>query len=65
MSNSAHTAAPVTLTTEADATELVALRNQLKQDAAATKRQLPSYNDLLMKLITEALIEFPALNSRI
>ena len=34
MAYSAHTSAPVTLTTEVDATELVALRKALKEDAA-------------------------------
>jgi pyruvate dehydrogenase E2 component (dihydrolipoamide acetyltransferase) len=65
MANSAHTAAPVTLTTEVDATELVALRKQLKNDATTTDRMIPSYNDLLMKLVAEALIEFPTLNARL
>ena len=65
MSNSAHTAAPVTLTTEVDATELVVLRKQLKKDGEATGRAVPSYNDLLTKLVAEALIDFPALNSRL
>lgn len=65
MLDSAHTTAPVTLTTEVDATELVKLRNQLKGDAEATARPVPAYTDLLTKLVGEALIEFPAVNSRL
>jgi pyruvate dehydrogenase E2 component (dihydrolipoamide acetyltransferase) len=60
MAFSAHTATPVTLTTEADATELVRLRQQLKEDGAAL---VPSYNDLLAKLVAQALLEHPQLNA--
>jgi len=62
---SARTTAPVTLTTEADATELVRLRSQLKNDPTASSRPIPTYNDLLRKLIAHALIEQPALNARL
>jgi pyruvate dehydrogenase E2 component (dihydrolipoamide acetyltransferase) len=62
MAASAHTAAAVTLTTEADATELVRLRQQLKTDTA---RRVPSYNDLLVKLVGQALGEHPALSARL
>jgi pyruvate dehydrogenase E2 component (dihydrolipoamide acetyltransferase) len=58
---SAHNAASVTLTTEADATELVRLRNQLKSDIT---QLVPSYNDLLTKLVAQALIEHPQVNAR-
>ncbi|HXG27908.1 MAG TPA: dihydrolipoamide acetyltransferase family protein, partial [Nevskiales bacterium] len=63
MAESTHTAAAVTLTTEADATELVVLREQFK--AALTPRGLvaPSYNDLLIKLAAVALQEHPFLNA--
>jgi pyruvate dehydrogenase E2 component (dihydrolipoamide acetyltransferase) len=64
MSASSTTTAPVTLTTEVDATELVALRKRLKADADATGQPTPSYNDLLAKLVAEALKEHPTLNSR-
>ena len=74
MATSAHTVAPVTLTTEADATELVRLRKQLKDDAAvgaglasaqnASAQPVPSYNDLLAKLTALALLEHPAVNAR-
>jgi pyruvate dehydrogenase E2 component (dihydrolipoamide acetyltransferase) len=61
MAASAHTVAPVTLTTEADATELVRLRRQLKEDGGLP---LPSYNDLLAKLVAQALLEHPMVNAR-
>jgi pyruvate dehydrogenase E2 component (dihydrolipoamide acetyltransferase) len=58
MLQSATTTAPVTLTTETDATELVALRAQ--QRAAG----IPcSYNDLLLWLLARALREHPRLNA--
>jgi pyruvate dehydrogenase E2 component (dihydrolipoamide acetyltransferase) len=60
MAASSHTTAAVTLTTEADATELVRLRKQLKDDGAAA----PSYNDLLAKLCAAALLEHPQVNAR-
>jgi pyruvate dehydrogenase E2 component (dihydrolipoamide acetyltransferase) len=60
MAVSSHTAAPVTLTTEADATELVRLRKQLKDD----RGPVPSYTDLLTKLCAAALLEHPQVNSR-
>jgi pyruvate dehydrogenase E2 component (dihydrolipoamide acetyltransferase) len=65
MSASAHTTAPVTLTTEVDATELVKLRQQLKGDKASADRPTPSYNDLLAKLCSVALAEQPMLNARL
>jgi len=57
----AHTTAAVTLTTEADATELVRLRQQLKDNGAPV---VPSYNDLLAKLAALALAEHPQVNAR-
>jgi len=62
MARSAHTVAPVTLTTEADATELVHLRDQLKSEPG---RIVPSYTDFLVKLTARALQEHPALYSRL
>jgi pyruvate dehydrogenase E2 component (dihydrolipoamide acetyltransferase) len=61
----AHTTAPVTLTTEADATELVRLREQLRRDPAASALPLPSFSDLFVKLAAHALDEHPALNARL
>jgi len=61
----AHNTAPVTLTTEVDATELVRLRGQLKADAPAGPQPIPSYTDLMAKLVAHALQEHPALNARL
>jgi len=61
MAAAAHTTAAVTLTTEADATELVRLRQQLKDNGAQV---VPSYNDLLAKLAAQALTEHPQVNAR-
>lgn len=61
MSASAHTAAPVTLTTEADVSQLVQLREQLR---AAGENPLPSYTDFLIKLVSYVLESHPALNAR-
>jgi pyruvate dehydrogenase E2 component (dihydrolipoyllysine-residue acetyltransferase) len=63
MAESAHTAAPVTLTTEADATELARLRSNIVADMAGTDLAAPSYNDLLVRLVALALLEHPALNA--
>jgi pyruvate dehydrogenase E2 component (dihydrolipoamide acetyltransferase) len=62
MAESAHTAAPVTLTTEADATELVRLREQARSDAGGAV-PVPSYNDLLVRIVAVALGEHPDLNA--
>jgi len=61
MARSAHTNASVTLTTEADATELVRIREQIKADSQLGVE--PSYNALLAKLVAKALLEHPALNA--
>ncbi len=62
MLESAKTTVPVTLTTRADATNLVALRNQFKsvQRDGAT----PSYQDIITKLTSLALCEHPHMNCR-
>lgn len=65
MARSAHTTAPVTLTAEVDATELVALRNTLKGDPLASRQPIPSYNDILAKIAAQALLEHPYMNARI
>jgi len=61
----AHNTAPVTLTTEVDATELVRLRTQLKSDSQAAAQPIPSYTDLMAKLVAQVLLEHPALNARL
>jgi len=63
MAHSAHDTAPVTLTTEADATELVRLRETLKTDPLT--KVAPSYNVLLAKLVAVALVEHHDLNATI
>ena len=65
MAASAHTAAPVTMTTEVDATELVRLRAQLKADAPSQAAVVPTINDVLIKIVAHALKEHPALNARL
>jgi pyruvate dehydrogenase E2 component (dihydrolipoamide acetyltransferase) len=64
MATSAHTVAAVTLTTEADASEIVRLRKQLQNDSTASAQPVPSYNDLLAKLTSQALMEHPMVNAR-
>lgn len=63
MADSAHSSAAVTLVTEADATDLVALREQLKAVYGPRDGLVPSYNDLLIKLTALALLEHPLLNA--
>ena len=63
MAESAHTTASVTLTTEADATEFVALRERLKATLGSRNLPVPSYNDLLIKLTAVALQNHPNLNA--
>ncbi len=63
MADSAHTTAAVTLTTEADATALVALREQLKATFGPRNLPVPSYNDLLIKICATALESHPHLNA--
>jgi pyruvate dehydrogenase E2 component (dihydrolipoamide acetyltransferase) len=53
-------AAPVTLTTKADATRLVALRNQLKTNGPLA----PSYTDLILMLTAAALRQHPLLQAQ-
>jgi pyruvate dehydrogenase E2 component (dihydrolipoamide acetyltransferase) len=53
--------APVTLTTKVDATALVAWRTHRKEHAGG--RIVPSYNDMLVKFATLALVEVPELNA--
>jgi pyruvate dehydrogenase E2 component (dihydrolipoamide acetyltransferase) len=62
MSESAHITAPVTLTTEADATELVTLREQAKARLTPRGVKVPSYNALLIKLVTVTLQDHPNVN---
>ena len=63
MATSHHSTAPVTLTTEADATELVELRKRLKITANQSGQGAPSYQDLFVRVVARALEEHPELNS--
>jgi pyruvate dehydrogenase E2 component (dihydrolipoamide acetyltransferase) len=62
MTESARTVAPVTLTTEADATELVAIRGHLKAEIGENE-VVPSYTDLIVRLTALALLKHPDLNA--
>jgi pyruvate dehydrogenase E2 component (dihydrolipoamide acetyltransferase) len=62
MMESRQTTAPVTLMSIVDATNLVALRNRLKQ--ATRAGPVPSFTDLLVKLVATALQNHPILASR-
>jgi len=63
MAQSAHTTAGLTLTTEADATELVALVGRFR-DLLAGQELIPGYNDVLLKALGRALQDHPYLNAR-
>lgn len=57
--------APVTLTMEVDATDFVALREQLKLSLADELGFNLGYNDLLFKVTAKALRAFPFINARL
>jgi pyruvate dehydrogenase E2 component (dihydrolipoamide acetyltransferase) len=61
MALSSHTTAPVTLTTEADATDLVKMREGWKADARSDF--VPSYTVLFAALAARALVEHPYMNT--
>ena len=63
MVESQRTAAPVTLTTTVDATNLVNLRRQYK-DAGPPDRDAPGLTDILVKLTALALRDHPMLHAR-
>ncbi len=65
MAQSAQTVAAVTLTTEADATALVRLREQAIAEQRDAGDDLPTYSDLLIKVVALALGEHPALNAEL
>ncbi len=62
VSESAHSTASVTLTAEADATNLVSRRDELKAGASG-EAIVPTYTDLFVKLAATALEKHPLLNS--
>ncbi len=65
MAASAHTAARVTLVSEADATAFVEARERLKADVADEWGFAPGYNDLLGLIVARALRDFPYMNARL
>lgn len=65
MGTSAHTTAPVTLQSVADATAFVALRTQLKDALANELGFNVGYNDLLAVMVAKALRQFPYMNVRL
>jgi pyruvate dehydrogenase E2 component (dihydrolipoamide acetyltransferase) len=65
MAESVHTTARVTLVSEVDATELVALREQFKARYTDAWGFAPGYNDLLALIVASALREFPYMNVRL
>jgi pyruvate dehydrogenase E2 component (dihydrolipoamide acetyltransferase) len=62
MHRSKSVTAPVTLTARVDATVMAKLRADWK--AAEHHEMLPSYSDMIMKLVSGALLKHPALNAR-
>lgn len=64
MLEGSQTTAPVTLTTTADATNLVSLRAQFKATAAGPDDVVPGYLDMIVKLVGRALAENPELNQQ-
>ena len=65
MALSAQTVAAVTLTTEADATLLVRLREQAAAEQQDAADDVPTYTDLMIKMVALALTEHPALNAEL
>jgi pyruvate dehydrogenase E2 component (dihydrolipoamide acetyltransferase) len=65
MAESVQTTARVTLTSEVDATEFVALREQLKARYSEAWGFSPGYNDLLALVVISALRRFPYMNARL
>ncbi len=62
MLEGSQTTAPVTLTTTADATNLVSLRAQFKATVTGPDEVIPGYLDMITKLVGRALVENPELN---
>ena len=65
MAHSAQTVAAVTLTTEADATLLVRLREQAAAEQQDAADDVPTYTDFLLKVVGLALAEHPELNAEL
>jgi len=63
MAESARTAAAVTLTTEADATDLADLRDRLYDGREETAETRVSFDAILVKIVSVALRQHPRLNA--
>lgn len=64
MLTSLRNTAPVTLTTRAVVSNLVLLRNQFQATARSADAVVPSYTDLVVKLVARVLVDHPWLNAR-
>ena len=65
VAHSAGTTARVTLVMEVDATELVSMRQRLKNKVETEWGFAPGYNDLLAKIVATALGRHPYMNARL
>ncbi len=65
MGTSVHTTARVTLLMEVDATQLVDARSRLKARVEKDWGFAPGYNDLLAKIVAQALKKYPYMNARL
>ena len=65
MAASVHTTARVTLVMEVDATQFVDARSRLKARVEKDWGFAPGYNDLLAKVVAQALRKFPYMNARL
>ena len=65
MGTSVHTTARVTLVMEVDATQFVDARNRLKERVEKDWGFAPGYNDLLAKIVAQALRKYPYMNARL
>ncbi len=64
MVHSVQTTAPVTLMASVDATNLVNLRGQFQSKGSSEAGFIPSYSDLIVKLVSVVLRDHPLLNAR-
>ncbi|HEX7434404.1 MAG TPA: dihydrolipoamide acetyltransferase family protein [Anaerolineaceae bacterium] len=65
MGASVHTTARVTLVIEVDATEFVSARSRIKNRVEKDWGFAPGYNDLLAKVVAQALRKHPYMNARL
>jgi pyruvate dehydrogenase E2 component (dihydrolipoamide acetyltransferase) len=65
MAQSVHTGARVTLVMDVDATDFVAARERMKAKYAKAWGFAPGYNDLLAKIVAQALVKFSYMNAQL